>query len=121
MLGIVLCELLMLKEPKTTAWKLCEDVEDRIGIASVAKILQATEGVVIEGLRYGVSGSTFNPLVGGGAAAAAAAEVAAGAGGGSTAGEGPVTAAEAELAGKADCAGRSPRCRLVGGVSLGFG
>ena len=54
MLGIVLCELLMLKEPKTTAWKLCEDVEDRIGIASVAKILQATEGVVFESLRYGV-------------------------------------------------------------------
>ena len=51
---IVGCELLMLKEPKTTAWKLCEDVEDRIGIASVAKILQATEGVVFEGLRYGV-------------------------------------------------------------------
>ena len=54
MLGIVLCELLMLQEPKTTAWKLCEDVEDRIGIASVAKILQATEGVVFEGLRSGV-------------------------------------------------------------------
>ena len=54
MLGIVLCELLMLKEPKTTAWKLCEDVEDRISIASVAKVLQATEGVVFEGLRSGV-------------------------------------------------------------------
>ena len=54
MLGIVLCELLMLKEPETTAWKLCENVEDRIGIASVAKILQATEGVVFEGLRYGI-------------------------------------------------------------------
>ena len=54
MLGIVLCELLMLKEPKTTAWKLGENVEYRICIASVAKILQATEGVVFEGLRYGV-------------------------------------------------------------------
>ena len=54
MLGIVLCELLMLKEPKTTAWKLGENVEYRISIASVAKILQATEGVVFEGLRYGV-------------------------------------------------------------------
>ena len=54
MLGIVVCELLMLKEPKTTAWKLGEHVEYRISIASVAKILQATEGVVFEGLRYGV-------------------------------------------------------------------
>ena len=54
MLGIVLCELLMLKEPKTTAWKLGENVEYRICIASVAKILQATKGVVFEGLRSGV-------------------------------------------------------------------
>ena len=54
MLGIVVCELLMLKEPKTTAWKLGEHVEYRISIASVAKILQATEGVVFEGLRSGV-------------------------------------------------------------------
>ena len=48
MLGIVVCELLMLKEPKTTAWKLGEHVEYRICIASVSKILQATEGVVFE-------------------------------------------------------------------------
>ena len=54
MLGIVVCELLMLKEPKTTAWKLGEHVEYRISIASVSRILQATEGVVFEGLRYGV-------------------------------------------------------------------
>ena len=54
MLGIVVCELLMLKEPKTTAWKLGENVEYRISIACVSKILQATEGVVFEGLRCGV-------------------------------------------------------------------
>ena len=54
MLGIVVCELLMLKEPKTTAGKLGENVEYRICIASVAKILQATKGVVFEGLRSGV-------------------------------------------------------------------
>ena len=54
MLGILVCELLMLKEPKTTAWKLGENVEYRICIASASKILQATEGVVFEGLRYGV-------------------------------------------------------------------
>ena len=54
MLGMVVCELLMLKEAKTTAWKLGENVEYRICIASVAKILQATKGVVFEGLRSGV-------------------------------------------------------------------
>ena len=43
MLGIVVCELLMLKELKTTAWKLGENVEYRICIASVPKILQAIE------------------------------------------------------------------------------
>ena len=53
-------------------------------------------------------------------AAAVAAELAAGAGGGSTAGEGAVTAADAELAGKADGVGCSPWCRLVAGASLGF-
>ena len=56
----------------------------------------------------------------GGAAAAAAAELAAGAGGGSTAGEGAVTAADAELAGKVDGVGCSPWCRLVAGASLDF-
>ena len=54
MLGIVVGELLMLKEPKTTAWKLGEHVEYRICVAGVSKILQATEGVVFEGLRSGV-------------------------------------------------------------------
>ena len=51
MLGIVVCELLMLKEPQTTAWKLGENVEYRICIASVSKILQDTEGVVFERLE----------------------------------------------------------------------
>ena len=46
--------MLMLKEPKTTAWNLGENVEYRIGIASVSRILQATEGVVFEGVRSGV-------------------------------------------------------------------
>ena len=46
--------MLMLKEPKTTVWKLGVNVEYRICIASVSKILQATEGVVFEGLRSGV-------------------------------------------------------------------
>ena len=52
MLGIVLCELLMLKEPKTTAWKLCENVEYRIGY--VFPRFFRPQGVVFEGLRYGV-------------------------------------------------------------------
>ena len=39
------------KDDSMEAWRA---VEYRISIASVAKILQATEGVVFEGLRSGV-------------------------------------------------------------------
>ena len=35
MLGIVLCELLMLQEPQAAAWKFGQDIDDRIRIASV--------------------------------------------------------------------------------------
>ena len=42
------------------------------------------------------------------------------AGTGSTTSAGAVIAADAELAGKADGVGCSPRCRLAGGASLGF-